>query len=233
MHGTTDPSGSSATSAVPCGMHSNPVADLRLSKRLLRCIPVLAATKQPPEPLLAASHVSATRWYSGLSWSSLQENEILASTMLCAASLLPESLCSAGFTNRWKHTRVLTGFPASMCACNNRASIKSVAGEARIESPVQNSRLFHDSGTMNTHATHNAHGIQVDFVEIRALMYAWMHTQEGIYKNVAGVTPGSPKYSTVRSVASAASVANVRGLPGFINTLPKCTVPIFSSMGLT
>lgn len=45
--------------------------------------------------------------------------------------------------------------------------------------------------------------------------------------------PGNPKNSTVPAPSGLSKVAKVAGLPGFILTLPKCTVPSFSNIGLT
>ena len=108
MHGTNPPAGTSGCASVPCGRHSSPVAERRLSSRLLRWPPVLCATKQPPSP----SHASVTRWNSGRSRSSRSVAGVRARTRASAASRRPLSLCRQGRTNRWKQTSVLTGLPA-------------------------------------------------------------------------------------------------------------------------
>ena len=70
-----------------------------------------------------------------------------------------------------------------------------------------------------------------------SLLSAGSTNKDFVTRQLTGL-PGKPKNSTVLSASSIdpvalSRVAKVAGLPGFILTRPKCTVPSFSSIGLT
>ena len=121
MQDTNVPAGICGWSVLPCGSSRRPAVERTLSSLLLRCPPVLSATKQPPASALLCQR-SRTLWYSGRSGSSLRSAAVLAWMRWGPGEGLPARRCSAGRTKRWKHTMLLTGLPAKHSWCYDVAA---------------------------------------------------------------------------------------------------------------